>query len=59
MLITDRVKDLIMKESSTDAIRHSAREQGMRTLRESGLLAVFDGHTTIEEIVRETMFAEG
>jgi len=27
----------------------------MRTLRESGLLAIFDGLTTVEEVLRETM----
>jgi type IV pilus assembly protein PilB len=56
MLLTDRVKELIMKSASTEQLRHVAREQGMRTLRESGLLAIFDGHTTIEEVVRETLF---
>ncbi|MBI3097814.1 MAG: Flp pilus assembly complex ATPase component TadA [Planctomycetes bacterium] len=56
MLITDRVRTLIMEHGSTDAIRAIAREQGMRTLRESGLLAIFDGKTTIEEVVRETLF---
>jgi type IV pilus assembly protein PilB len=58
MLTTARVKDLVMSAASTDAIRHAAREQGMRPLRQAGLLAIFDGHTTIEEVVRETMFAE-
>jgi type IV pilus assembly protein PilB len=57
MLVTSRIKELIMNHASTDEIRHVARQQGMRTLRESGLLAIFDGHTTIEEVVRETMFA--
>jgi type IV pilus assembly protein PilB len=56
MLLTDRVKELIMKSASTEQLRHIAREQGMRTLRESGLLGIFDGHTTIEEVVRETLF---
>ena len=56
MLLTDRLKEMILERSSTDAIRNAAREQGMRTLRESGLLAICDGHTTIEEVVRETMF---
>ena len=58
MLQTGRIKDLIMESASTDAIRHAAREQGMRTLRQAGLLAIFDGHTTIEEVVRETMFGD-
>ena len=56
MLLTERVKDLVMKSASTEQLRHIAREQGMRTLRESGLLAIFDGHTTVEEVVRETLF---
>ncbi len=58
MLITDSIKKMIVEQSSTDSIRRMAREQGMRTLRESGLLGIFDGLTTIEEVVRETMFAE-
>jgi type IV pilus assembly protein PilB len=56
MLLTDRVKELIMKSASTEQLRHLSREQGMRTLRESGLLGIFDGHTSIEEVVRETLF---
>jgi type IV pilus assembly protein PilB len=56
MLLTERAKELIMKSASTEQLRHIAREQGMRTLREAGLLAIFDGHTTIEEVVRETLF---
>jgi hypothetical protein len=31
----------------------------MRTLRTSGLLAIYDGVTTIEEAVRETIVEEG
>jgi type IV pilus assembly protein PilB len=57
MLATTRIKELIVKSSSTEAIREVAVEQGMRGLRQSGMLAIFDGATTIEEVVRETMFA--
>ncbi len=56
MLLTERLKELVMKSASTEQIRHTAREQGMRTLREAGLLGIFDGHTSIEEVVRETLF---
>jgi type IV pilus assembly protein PilB len=56
MLMTDKIKELVMQHASTEAIRIAAREQGMRSLRESGLLAIYDGHTTIEEVVRETLF---
>ncbi len=31
---------------------------GMRTLRESGLLAIYEGQTTIDEVVRETIIEE-
>lgn len=58
MLMTDAIKKLILEGASTDAIRRMAKEQGMRTLRESGLLTIYDGITTIEEVVRETQFAE-
>ncbi len=58
MLLNERIKELVMQQASTDKIRHVALEQGMRTLRESGLLAIFDGHSTIEEVVRETMFSK-
>ena len=40
--------------ASSDAIRDQARREGMRTLREAGLLAIFDGRTTVEEVLRET-----
>jgi type IV pilus assembly protein PilB len=59
MVLDDTLRDLIMKRSSTNAIREAARKRGMRTLRESGLLAIFDGQTTIEEVASQTIFEEG
>jgi len=58
MRITDRMRELIMEKASTQAMRDHAREEGMRTLRESGLLKIYDGQTTIEEVVRETLAAD-
>jgi len=55
MVMTDRLRELIMTSASTAALRKAAQEDGMRTLRESGLLHIFDGITTIEEVVRETI----
>jgi len=55
MVCGNAVKELIMEGAPTSQLRTMAREQGMRTLRESGLLALFDGLTTVEEILRETM----
>ncbi len=56
MVCTDEIRQLILEHGSTGQVRELAREQGMRTLRESGLLTIFDGITTIEEVVRETLF---
>lgn len=36
-------------------MRNFCRSQGMVTLRESGLKLIFDGNTTIDEVVRETV----
>ena len=55
MLMSDRLADLIMDGASTQEISIVAREDGMRTLRDSGLLHLFDGVTTIEEVVKETI----
>jgi type IV pilus assembly protein PilB len=57
MLIGDRLRELIMQHASTAELRKAAQEEGMRTLRESGLLHIFDGITTIEEVTRETIAA--
>ncbi len=58
MQLDDNVRELINKRSSTNIIREEARKRGMRTLRESGLLAIFDGLTTIEEIITQTIAEE-
>ena len=58
MLADDTIRDLIMQRASTNALREAARKRGMRTLRESGLLGIYDGLTTIEEIVAQTIYEE-
>ena len=55
LLLTDRIRELIMDGSATDVLRTVAREQGMRSLRDAGLLSIFDGVTTVEEVLRETI----
>jgi type IV pilus assembly protein PilB len=59
MLFNDEIRDLIMNHASTGVLREAARKAGMRTLRENGLTTVFDGITTIDEVSRETLAAEG
>ena len=58
MLMDDEMRELIMKSASTSLLRDEARKRGMRTLREAGLLSIYDGVTTIDEVVRETLGEE-
>ncbi|MFH1932688.1 MAG: type II secretion system ATPase GspE [Pseudomonadota bacterium] len=54
MMLDDRIKNLILKTSDANAIKHRAVEQGMITLRQDGAQKVLNGITTIEEIFRVT-----
>jgi len=58
MELDDAIREMIMAEVSTNALRNASRKRGMRTLRESGLLAIYDGQSTIDEVVRETIVEE-
>jgi type IV pilus assembly protein PilB len=58
MRMDDTIRELIMEQGSTAVLRTEARRRGMRTLRESGLLAIYEGQTTIDEVVRETIAEE-
>jgi type IV pilus assembly protein PilB len=58
MIFNDEIRDLIMNHASTNVLREAARKAGMRTLRENGLLSIFDGVTTIDEVSRETLALE-
>jgi type IV pilus assembly protein PilB len=58
MPMTDHLREVIMSKISTNAIRLEARRLGMRSLRETGLMAIYEGQTTIDEIVRETIVDE-
>ena len=58
MVIEDSIRELIMRRGSTAVLRQEAVKRGMRTLREAGLLSIYDGVTTIDEVVRETIVEE-
>ncbi len=58
MVLDDELRDLIMKQASTQLLRSEARKRGMRTLRQTGLTALYDGLTSIDEVVRETMIED-
>jgi type IV pilus assembly protein PilB len=55
MTLDDDMRDLIIQHASTQILRAEAKKRGLRTLRHGGLLAIYDGVTTIEEVVRETI----
>jgi type IV pilus assembly protein PilB len=55
LAMTDDLRDLIMNNASTDQLRACARKSGMVTLREAGLRAMYEGFTTLDEVVRETV----
>ncbi len=55
MEITDELRELILVGASALELRRKAIEEGMITLRQSGLRKVKDGVTTIEEVARETV----
>ncbi|TMK75912.1 MAG: type II secretion system protein GspE [Actinobacteria bacterium] len=52
MQMSDQIKELTVTGAAEAEIAATAREQGMRTLREDGLHKVRDGVTSIEEIAR-------
>jgi len=55
MEITEDLRELILVGASSLKLRRKAVEEGMITLRGSGLLKVKQGMTTLEEVVRETV----
>jgi len=55
MIMNDEMRDLIIRNASTEELREVARRYGMVTLRESGTEAIFSGLTTADEVIRETI----
>lgn len=55
MPIKDEIKELILSRASTSEIKKEAMRLGMKTLRQSGIIKIRDGLTTIEEVLRSTM----
>jgi type IV pilus assembly protein PilB len=55
MEVTDDLRELVLVGASGLELRRKAIEEGMITLRQSGLRKVREGMTTIEEVARETV----
>ena len=53
--LTDDIRQLVLEGASSIELRQRATEEGMISLRMSGLRKVRDGMTTMEEVVRETV----
>jgi type IV pilus assembly protein PilB len=58
LVMDDELREMVMKQASTAAVRAECRKKGMRTLREAGMAAIYNGQTTIDEVVRETLSDE-
>jgi type IV pilus assembly protein PilB len=54
LVVSDAIRTLINERAPTVVVRQKAVELGMVTLREDGLRTIFDGDTTIEEVVKYT-----
>ncbi len=55
MPVTPEIRELILRGASSTELRDLATQQGMKTLRQAGLLKVLEGQTTAEEILRVTL----
>ena len=55
MVLDDELRDMINDNCNTDDLRDKAKSKGMKILRDTGIDFIFDGTTTAEEIVRETV----
>jgi len=54
IVVSDAIRELINQRAPTLTIKQKALEQGMRSLRDDGLRAIFDGNSTIEEVLKYT-----
>ena len=54
MVINDELREMIANSTPANIVRDRACELGMRMLREDGLMAIFNGETTVDEVVRYT-----
>ena len=52
--ITDPLRELINQRAPTVVIKQKAIELGMTTLREDGMRSIYEGETTIEEVLKYT-----
>ena len=54
LVLTNKIKELILVSSSEAEIKNAARVQGMKTMREDAVIKASQGLTTLEEVIRLT-----
>jgi len=55
MIFNEEIRAMVMDRASTNLLREAAVKNGMVTLRQNGLTTIFDGTTTVDEVVKETI----
>ena len=55
MIMDDELREMINEDANSDELRTRAQAKGMKLLRDIGIKYMFDGITTIDEVVRETV----
>jgi len=58
LTLTPSIKNMILKNTRESEMKEQAKKEGMRTLREDGLIKVLEGVTSLEEILRVTVADE-
>jgi type IV pilus assembly protein PilB len=53
--VTDGIRDLILSRAQSKDVKKKSMENGMISLRRSGLLKIMEGITSVEEVLRETV----
>ncbi len=54
LVLTNKIKELILASSSEAEMKNAARAQGMKTMREDAIIKASQGLTTLEEVIRLT-----
>ncbi len=55
MPMSEELRDMVLSGASASDVKRTAIQVGMMTLRQSGLLKLRQGQTTMEEVIRVTM----
>jgi general secretion pathway protein E len=55
LVLSSKIRQMVQEKSSSEEIKVQAIKEGMSTLREDGLKKVFEGTTTLSEIIRVTI----